>query len=138
MIEINMKAVIDTSADNVWSVISEFGSIGKYVNAVADCSVDGAGVGAKRTLTLNDGGKLVERLESIDEVNRSLTYSIVSGPLPVDNYVSDMKVNELAPNRSEIIWKSSFVASGVSDEEAKQVIEGIYNMGFEGLKKLFQ
>lgn len=138
MLEINMRTVIDAPAENVWSVISDFGSIENYVNAVQDCSVEGTGIGARRTLTLNDGGKLVERLENLDDSSRTLTYKIVSGPLPVDNYISNMKVNEISTNQCEIVWTSSFVASGVSDDEAKQIIEEIYNMGFEGLKKLFQ
>lgn len=136
MLEVSVKTVIDVPAENVWSIIRDFGSIGKYVSAVENCTVDGEGIGAKRMLELKDGGEIIEKLEKVDDRNKVLTYKIVSGPLPVDNYVSEMKVNELTPHQSEITWSSSFVAKGASDEEAKETIEGIYNMGFEGIKKI--
>lgn len=117
--------------------VSDFNGLGKFVAAVADSSVDGTGVGSQRTLTLQDGGQIVKRLESLDEAGRTFEYSIVSGPLPVDNYRSRVEVKELGSSECEVRWSSTFEPKGISDKEAEVTIQGIYSMGFDGLKKLF-
>ena len=61
------KTMIDTTAQATWHVISDFGAAGLYLSGVVACAVDGAGVGALRTLTSIDGSSVVERLESLDE-----------------------------------------------------------------------
>jgi hypothetical protein len=137
MASVNMKTTINAPASDVWQTVSDFNGLGKFVAAVADSSVDGSGVGSKRTLTLQDGATLIEQLESLDEGSRSLKYSIVSGPLPVDNYLSTVEVNEVGPNQCEVCWSSTFEPKGASEQEAQEAIQGVYSMGFDGLKKLF-
>ena len=137
MASVNMKTTINAPASDVWQTVSDFNGLGRFVAAVADSSVDGSGVGSKRTLTLQDGATLIEQLESLDEGSRSLKYSIVSGPLPVDNYLSTVEVNELGPNQCEVCWSSTFEPKGVPENDAREAIQGVYSMGFDGLKKLF-
>ncbi|MFW6055556.1 MAG: SRPBCC family protein [Thermodesulfobacteriota bacterium] len=137
MTSVEMKTTINAPAGDVWQTVSDFNGLGKFVAAVADSSVDGSGVGSKRTLTLQDGARLVERLESLDDEARSLEYSIVSGPLPVENYLSRVQVKELGPGQCEVCWSSTFEPKGIQEKEAKEAIQGIYSMGFDGLKRLF-
>lgn len=137
MASVEMKTTVNSSAEDVWQVVGDFNALDKYVAAVSKSVADGSDVGAQRTLTLQDGGQIVERLESIDQEARTLEYSIVSSPLPVDNYRSKMEVKELGPGQCEVRWSSTFDASGVSEEEAQETIEGVYSMGFTGLKELF-
>ena len=84
-----------------------------------------------------DGGEIIEKLEDYNPENKMLKYSIVKSPLPVENYVSTMKVLALGDDQCKVEWMSTFDAKGASDAEAKSAIEGIYSMGFDGLKKLF-
>jgi len=137
VVKVNMKTTINAPAEAVWQAISDFNNLGAFVAAVASSRLEGSGVGAKRVLTLQDGAELIERLESLDSNGKVLEYSIVSGPLPVDRYLSRMEVKESGPGTAEFCWSSSFEPKGVSESEAKETIHGIYTMGFEGLKKLF-
>ena len=137
MTSVSMKTTVNAPADQVWKVVGDFNGLGKFVAAVADSTVDGTGVGAKRTLTLQDGAQLVEQLESLDDAGMTLEYSIVSGPLPVENYLSRVEIKELALRECEIRWSSTFDPKGVTEKEAEETIQGIYTMGFNGLKKLF-
>lgn len=137
MTSVEVKTTIKAPADDVWQTVSDFKGLGRFLAAVAESSVDGSGVGARRTLTLQDGARLVEKLESLDEGARSLEYSIVSGPLPVENYLSRVQVKELGPGQCEVCWSSTFEPKGIPDKEAEETIKGIYAMGFDGLKKLF-
>ncbi|WP_051305810.1 SRPBCC family protein [Desulfogranum mediterraneum] len=137
MTTVEMKTTINASAAALWQTVSDFKELGKYVEAVAATTIEGAGVGARRNLTLQDGSILVEQLESLDNGAMTLEYSIVSGPLPVDNYLSKMEVREIDPSSSELCWSSAFTPKGVSEAEAREVMESIYVMGFEGLNRLF-
>jgi hypothetical protein len=134
---VSMSIKINTSAEKLWAIVSDFNGLSKFVAAVTKSTIEGSGVGALRTLTLPDGAQVVEKLESLDEQTKSLSYSIVSGPMPVENYVSFMKVLEISENQSELEWSSNFGPKGVPEAEAKKTIEGIYSLGFEGLKNLF-
>ncbi len=136
MLEVKMTKALAAPAADVWKTIRDFNGLPNFVAAVAQSTMKGEGVGALRTLTLQDGGIIVEKLESFDDANRTLSYSIVESPLPVDEYLSTMVVKETGPGRCELLWSSTFKAKGAADDEAKEVIQGIYNMGFEGLAKL--
>lgn len=137
MVNVSMTTTINASAEEVWKTISDFNGLPKFVAAATKSTMEGSGVGALRTLTLPDGAQIVEKLESLDEQAMTLRYSIVSGPLPVEGYVSTMKVKELAENLCEFGWSSTFETKGVQEKEAKETIEAIYFMGFDGLKKLY-
>jgi len=137
MTNVSMKTTINAGADKVWRTISDFNGLDKFVAAVANSSVKGTGIGAERTLTLQDGGRIVEKLEKLDNDTRTLHYSIVNSPLPVKNYLSKITVQKLGGSQCEVTWSSTFYAEGVPEKEAEKVIEGIYAMGFDGLKKLY-
>ncbi len=138
MASVKMKTSVNASAQDVWQVAGDFSRLDKFVAAVSECVADSSEAGAQRTLTLQDGAQLVERLENIDHDAKTLEYSIVSGPLPVANYLSKMEVKETGPGQCEVHWSSTFDASGVSEEEAEEIIKGIYSMGFSGLKEIFE
>ncbi|MBM9513687.1 SRPBCC family protein [Desulfogranum marinum] len=136
MISISMKTQINAPAADVWAVISDFNALPKYVAAAVESKVDGEGIGAVRTLTLPDGALLQERLEQLDTDEMFLQYSIVDGPLPVADYLSTMKLTA-AEEGCELEWSGDFNAAGASDEDARETMAGIYQMGFDGLAKLF-
>jgi hypothetical protein len=137
MANVSMSIKIQAPAAKVWKIISDFNGLPKFVPAIVNSTMEGSGVGAVRTLTLGDGGQTVEQLEGLDEQARSLSYSIVNSPLPLENYLSTMQVRELGGNKCEVVWSSTFKPKGASEAEAKKIVEGVYSLGFDGLKKMF-
>ncbi|MBW2591968.1 MAG: SRPBCC family protein [Deltaproteobacteria bacterium] len=137
MTHVSMKTTLNAAAEQVWRTVSDFNGLDKFVGAVASSSVNGTGIGAERTLSLQDGGRIVEKLVRLDNDTRTLQYSIVSSPLPVKNYISKITIKKLGRSQCEITWSSTFYAKGIPEKEAEKVIEGIYAMGFKGLKKLY-
>ncbi len=137
MAKVSMNTTINASADEVWKTIRDFNGTPKYIAAIASSTMEGSGVGALRTLTLQDGGPpVVETLERLDEQARILSYSILNSPLPLEGYVATMELRDLGESRCELKWSSTFEAKGAPEAEAIKIIEGIYTLGFEGLKKL--
>ena len=138
MAYISMETTLNTTANNAWETISNFNGLCKFIPAVIKSETEGTGVGAVRTLTLENGAVIIEKLERLEETAaRTLSYSIVASPLPVDSYLATMQVLDFGGNQCKLIWSSRFEPKGTTEEEAQGVIEGIYSMGFEGLKKLF-
>lgn len=137
MSEMQMKAQIDAPADAVWGTVRDFGNPQKFIAAIEACTLEGSGVGAVRTLSLGST-TVVERLEALDDAARSLTYSIVSAPLPLEGYVATMRVRALGPDRCEVEWSCSFKPKGATEEEVKDIVRGVYAAGFAGLRKLHE
>lgn len=137
MQEVKINGTINTSANKVWELVSDFGGLDTFVEAITECTLDGEDVGAVRTLTLQDGGKVKETLESLDNDKRIVEYSILESPMPIKNYRGRMEVNKLSDSTSEFIWSSTFEAEDGTEKEMRQALAGLYSVGVEGLKKKF-
>ena len=131
-LESSVKGSSTASADAVWTKIGDFCGIAKWHPAIEKCvlSTDGK----ERTLSLKGGGTIVEKLEKRDDAAHSYTYSIVSGPLPVTNYMSTISVAS-AGTGSTITWSGKYDAKGASDADAKKTIDGVYQGGIDQLVK---
>jgi hypothetical protein len=130
-VESNYKATSTSSPDAVWKKVGDFCGIADWHPAVAKCELSH---GKKiRTLTLKGGGTIVERLLKWDNKGTSYTYTIVSSPLPVDHYVSTIKV-VADGSGSDVIWTGKYKAKkGTSDADAQKTIDGIYKAGVDAL-----
>ena len=138
MAKVNLSTTLPVPARIVWDAIGGFNSLARWHPAVAKSEETKQGAATIRRLTLHGGGSIVERLEAKDERKRTYTYSIVSGPLPVTGYEARLHVEEHKDGKScTVEWSSTFEPSGASEPEAVKVIRGIYEAGFESLRKMF-
>ncbi len=136
MPKVNMQTELDVPAQQVWDLIGGFNALPDWHPAVERSELESGG--QVRKLSLAGGGTIVEKLETIDDGDRVYTYSIIDSPLPVSDYTSTIRVRQDSNGDSTIVeWSSSFEASGVPENEAVQVIEDIYQAGFENLKRIF-
>jgi len=126
---------ISAPANEVWSIVRDFGSIADWTPPITDADLDGEGVGAERTLTLADGGQVVERLEALDDDDRTLRYSIVEGPLPVTEYEGTFSVAEVDDSTCEVTWASTFTVDGPPEDEITGMFSELYTAGLGGLRE---
>jgi len=138
MTAVCLKTTLHAPAADVWEIVRDFGGLGKFLAPVKSCTVRGEGIGAIRTLILQDGARIDETLEKLDDAARVLVHSIASSPLPLDQYVATMTVRELGPDACEVEWASTFHPAGAPEAKAREIVEGVYTAGFAGLKKLFK
>lgn len=119
-------------ADAVWQKIGDFCGIANWHPAIAKCVLSADK--KERTLTLKDGGTIVEKLVRWNDKNHSYTYRIVRSPLPVAQYESTLRVRAAKSGKGSVIsWRGHYVAKGASDADAKKTIDGIYDAGLAGL-----
>ncbi|MCE7030784.1 SRPBCC family protein [Jiella avicenniae] len=133
-IEVSKSVDIEAAPAAVWQMIGTFCDIETWHPAVTKCELSKDGDKNVRTLTLPDGAALVEEEVSRDEGAMSYTYAILEGPLPVANYKSTISVTGSGEG-STVSWSGTFDAAGASDEEASNVIGGIYDAGLSSLKE---
>jgi hypothetical protein len=129
-VESSAKAASKLKADAMWAKIGDFCGIGKWHPAIERCELSADG--KTRSLSLKGGGTIVEKLVKMDAANRSYTYSIVSGPLPVAHYRSTISVAAKGAG-SVVKWVGKYDAKGASDADAKKAIDGVYDSGLKAL-----
>lgn len=135
-IEVDKKIAAPGDPEDVWEMISDFCSIQDWHPAVAECDQSDEGGETFRLLTLQDGGKIKEKL--VDQDDESYTYQIVESPLPVKNYQAKLWVEQDSrqPDRTVIHWDATFDANGASDEDAAKMIGGIFTAGLKSIKHM--
>jgi uncharacterized protein YndB with AHSA1/START domain len=138
MAKVSLSTTLPVPARIVWDAIGGFNSLAKWHPAVAKSEESKEGTATVRRLTLHGGGSIVERLDGKDDKKRTYTYSILDGPLPVADYKATLQVEENKDGKScTVQWSSAFEPAGTSEPEAVKVIRGIYEAGFENLRRMF-
>lgn len=132
---------LNQPVDVVWEKVSNFGDLGAWHPAVAKTEIvsgQNNHAGAKRVLTLQDGGKLNETLTAYNAKNKSYTYKITDGVFPVSEYASTVSVHSNGAGKSVVVWESHFLPKAPADEKtASDTIKGVYDGGLNQLKKIF-
>jgi len=139
MAEVRIEDDVAAGVDAVWAKIADFGGIADWAPGLEKCELEGEGIGCVRRIAMG-GMQVAERLEKLDAVERSLTYSIVEGPMPIENYLATITVSDAGNGRSHIVWTCSFDAPGMSNEQAQGLasgMEGAYRGMIGGLQQQF-
>ncbi len=138
MAEIEVVEEIGAPADAAWEKLGDFAGIGDWMPGVESCEVEGEGVGAVRAIGFG-GASVKERLESRDEAERTLCYSIVEGPVPVQNYLATIRVSETGAGACRVDWTARFdTPDGVPAEAIAPALEKAYGGSLKALKKLLE
>jgi Polyketide cyclase / dehydrase and lipid transport len=118
--------------DTVWALIGGFGSLLDWTSNFVSCE-PGAG-GRTRHLTTTTGDVILERLLAFDDAARSYTYAVVESPFPVIAPSSTLRVLPQPDGPgTHVEWTGEFTAHGVSDTDAAQLVQTIYDSGLAAL-----
>ena len=134
MTRVACQTTIHVPADVVWQAISDFGAACQFLVGVVDCTIEGEGVGARRTLTSTDGSTIIERLETLDGAARRLSYALLTDT-PFRDCLTTMQVHDLGPNQAEVEWSATFEADGLAVDEARDMLEAALTANCLALKQ---
>ncbi|WP_112194931.1 SRPBCC family protein [Pseudomonas sp. LG1E9] len=128
---------IPVSADTVWRLVGGFNSLPDWLPLIAK-SEPGEG-GRLRHLTTADGGSIVERLQTFDNVARTYSYTIEgASPFPVTAYLATLQVEALSESSAKVTWSGVFTPSaGTTDAAVEELFAGLYKGGVEALRPNF-
>ncbi len=128
-----VKGDFTVSADKLWEVVRDFGNV-SWMQGIEKHEIEGEGPGMFRVFYVGDAPPVRERLETVDEASKTLTYTIPEGiPMPVKNYHSTMTITA-AGSGSQLEWKCNCDPDGVSEKETAAIIEGMYGAMMGWLK----
>jgi hypothetical protein len=134
-LEVEESITVNANPAAVWALAGNFNGLDRWHPAISKSHQ----VEDVRTLTLQDGAIIIERLTNYDAQGQHYSYAIMSGPLPVKDYQSTLRVESAKDHTSKVTWSSTFEASGAADADAdaKAAIQGIYKAGLTQLNTLF-
>lgn len=135
MSKVISKQELNVPAEKVWELIGNFNALASWHPAVESSELSDGG--SIRTLGLVGGGEIIERLEKLQDDEYEYNYSIVDSPLPVSEYSSILKIVKNDDDTCTVEWGGQFTPSGASAADAEAAVRGIYEAGFENLKKIF-
>ena len=136
MAQAKASKIINAPAKWVWETVSAFSDLDKYLAMIVKTTTEGSGVGATRTCELADGAQLHERLEKLDDQARSLTYSILKSPLPIENYLGTIAVRDTGDGKCEVTWPATFDTPQDQESAMTDMLSGAFASGIDGLEKL--
>lgn len=135
------SVVVNASAENVWSVLSNFHDLSWAKNVISKVDIVGdksaKEVGAKRILN----NAFHETLRALDEKSKTLTYSIDDGPAAVskdnvEEYIGKIKVYQITDNNTSFVeWSSSWKSA--KDDNVATFCNPIYYAILQDLKNHF-
>ena len=138
--QVRVKSTLNASAVKVWEALRTFDKVETYISMVTKTELDGQGVGSQRTCTAMDPNgntiKLVEKLDYLNDDEKTMKISIVDGPLPLNNAVVTIKVGALEDNKTELEFDSIFDPKPGAEEGLKYGFQGVFQVAAQGLEKL--
>ena len=140
-LKVKEEIVIHEVCDKVWPHMKNFSEPHKWHPGFASTEAKGGNeAGATRTIMLEGGGKVHEKLVKYSSKAQSMSYVITEVDpkvLPVMNYKSRLRT-EKEGSRCEVDWQGIFdnANTGMSDDELKKMVSGIYRAGLESIKKM--
>ncbi len=138
MADAEITATYKTSPNNLWNLIEFHQPFENYMPPIKSSTTQGQGVGAKKTNILKEGGGEVHlQLVYHDPKTRAFNYVIRSSPLPVKDYVGQVRVTDLGDGRAQLTWKGVFTADGVEQSKADEILNGFYGAIATGIGEKF-
>jgi len=120
-------AVYETTPGKLWEMIDFHMPSEAIMPPIAASKHEGEGLGAIKKNTLAGGGGEIElQLVYFDPEARAFNYVIRSGPLPVKNYVGEVKVSDDGNGNAQLSWQGNYEANGVPQEKADEILGGFY------------
>jgi hypothetical protein len=129
-----VEAEFGAPADEVWTVVGDFGGFVELMGVVP--VLDGTGVGQTRTIGAGDTAA-VERLVEHDPATHRLSYALIRGPIPATDYVATMQLDDIESGRCRLVWSSTYEPLGAPADEVQQSIEKIYRSLIRKLQQRF-
>lgn len=122
-----------------WRALGRFCSISKWQSLVTDCTVEERKDGIYRFVGMRDGSAFTERLEEYSTANHAFTYSMVTGPLPVKNYRSELRLVPAGPRQTKLVWKAWYsVPPGGHEEAIATDLKALFGNGIKGMATLLE
>jgi len=132
---VERSITVNIAPGKAWNVVSDLCSISNWHPSVASCELSQIDGTIFRTMALNPSGTLVDKLVHRDKQHQTVTYELVSSPLPVQKYEATMSIKSTGKG-VVITWVGTFLPQkGIPDADAINWVTDIYEDGLNTLSQ---
>jgi hypothetical protein len=141
MPRVYVSSVVEARVDLVWDRVRDFNGLPGWHPVVKESRIElgqpADKVGCIRNFSLQDGGRIRERLLALSDCDFSFTYEILESPMGVSNYVATMRLIPVTDgDRTFCEWSADFdCPPDHADTLVKQIGQGVFQRGFDALKQ---
>ncbi len=126
---------MDLLADKAWDAIRQFGRLDVWFPSMAECRIEGEGIGAFRHLTLDGGlGNITDRLVAMDEDSHRLTYERTESPFPVTSYIGNVEVFRSFDSLAVVVWTIDFECEPEVSDAVAAILKDAIAAGLDGME----
>jgi len=121
------STIVEAPVEKVWAILRDFNGLPNWNPGVARSRIeDGLAadvVGCVRSFHLRDGTHVRERLLSLDDAARSLSYNFETPAFPVGDYLATLRaVPVTAGDRTFVEWDATFEESAADKGKYEAII----------------
>jgi hypothetical protein len=125
---------LNASADRAWRTLGRFCALAAWQSVVAGCDVVERDNGIVRTVVMQDHTVFVERLEEFSDATRRFSYSMISGPVAVQDYHATFWIRSSAdPAASTLSLQARFRAPRVAGAAIAGQLKQLFDNGLRGI-----
>jgi hypothetical protein len=141
MPRVYVSSVIEARIDRVWNRVRDFNGLPGWHPVVKESRIElgqpADKVGCIRNFSLQDGGRIRERLLALSDYDFSFTYEILESPMGVSNYIATMRLIPVTDgDRTFCEWSADFDCPPARAAAlVKQIGQGVFQRGFDALKQ---
>ncbi|WPP00025.1 amino acid adenylation domain-containing protein [Pseudomonas sp. HR96] len=131
---------IPADSQTVWNTVGNFAGFASFIPALSHTEMTGSGAGSVRKKLFKDGNVVIEQLNSRDDVQRYMTWSLIHTTLPVGNLWASMHVETLGEGQCKAVWTiiAEPVAANAHDLPAFEAfLQGFADHAMGNVKNLF-
>ena len=133
MLQVSHQIELLAKPADVWALVGQFDN--PWSPLIASLKKTGTGVGQLREIETVDGKTIVERLDSLDAANQTLTYSMVSG-VPAKPYTGKIQV-VASGTGSRVTWAVDYRPSGQGELIVRLIIQSLIERSLKALQEKF-
>lgn len=95
---------IPAASQSVWNTVGNFAGFAAFIPALSHTEMTGNGVGSVRKKLFKDGNVVIEQLNSRDDTQQYMTWSLIYTTLPVSRLWAAMHVEAASEQGCKAVW----------------------------------
>ena len=143
MARVYTSSVIPAATAKVWERVRDFNALPRWHPAIRESRVENGEpsdrIGCVRDFRLQNGDRIREKLLGLSDYDYFCTYSILESPMPLTDYIATLRLTPITDgDRTFAEWSAEFdCAPDVADELVGNIGQGVFQAGFDSLKRHF-
>ena len=137
MITTTVKTSLNAPAKEVWSIIGAVGGVDRWSPVITSCELRNSTEGGLQRICGSEQGTLKEKILTLDNENRILSYAITEQPfLPITDLVSTIHISAEGEGTLLTTKVEYNLKADADGPQVEEMLHQIYGMSYQGIEVL--